>query len=55
MKSGADSAKAIVWAFIAGFSEQFVPNILDKLAQQGESAVDSREAAEPGEQPQQAG
>jgi hypothetical protein len=26
-----DRAKAIVWAFIAGYSEKFVPNILDDL------------------------
>ena len=29
----ADVAKAILWAFIAGFSEGFVPNFIDKLTQ----------------------
>jgi hypothetical protein len=41
-KEQIDAAKAIVWAFIAGFSERFVPNILDKLAQEGESAANHR-------------
>lgn len=27
-----DAAKALLWAFVAGFSEKMVPNILDKLA-----------------------
>ena len=26
-----DAAKAIVWAFVAGFAEGFVPNFIDKL------------------------
>lgn len=26
-----DAAKALFWSFIAGFSERFVPNILDKI------------------------
>lgn len=30
----ADVAKAILWAFIAGFSEGFVPNFIDKLAKE---------------------
>jgi hypothetical protein len=29
-----DTAKAIVWAFIAGFSERLVPNVLDRLVDQ---------------------
>jgi hypothetical protein len=32
-----DAARALIWAFIAGFSERMVPNILDKVAKEGES------------------
>ncbi len=28
-----DAAKAIAWSFVAGYSEKFIPNVLDKLAQ----------------------
>lgn len=31
-KLPADLAKLIVWGFVAGFSERFVPNILNKIA-----------------------
>ncbi len=31
----ADAAKMIVWGFIAGFSEKMIPNILDRLAEEG--------------------
>lgn len=27
-----DAAKAILWGFVAGFSERLVPNVLDKMA-----------------------
>ncbi|ACS79097.1 hypothetical protein [Maridesulfovibrio salexigens] len=33
-----DTALAILWAFIAGFSEKMLPNILDKLASQVEES-----------------
>lgn len=34
-KQPADYAKALVWGFVAGFSERFVPNLLERLASQG--------------------
>ncbi len=44
-----DAAKAIVWAFIAGFSEGLVPNFIDKI---GKEATDKDEAkAQQHEQP----
>lgn len=37
----ADVAKAILWAFIAGFSEGFVPNVIGRIAKRaGPEAVD---------------
>jgi len=30
-KTNIDAAKAILWGFIAGFSERFVPNIIDSI------------------------
>jgi len=35
-KTNLDSIKALVWAFIAGFSERMVPNILDKIVKESE-------------------
>lgn len=31
-----DAAKVIVWAFVAGFSERFIPNVLDSLVSKSE-------------------
>ena len=31
-----DAAKALLWAFVAGFAEQFVPNFIDKIAQEAD-------------------
>lgn len=36
-----DTAKAIVWAFIAGFSERLVPNVLDRLVNQAVALRDT--------------
>jgi len=38
-----DAAKALLWAFVAGFSEKMIPNILDKLASQAETQVKTNE------------
>lgn len=40
----ADYAKAIVWAFIAGFSERFVPDILERLSNKQAEQNDNDEA-----------
>jgi hypothetical protein len=37
-KTPPDYGKALVWAFIAGFSERFVPNLLQSLAAKQEKA-----------------
>jgi hypothetical protein len=39
LASPKDAAKAVAWSFVAGFSEQFVPNLLDKLAKTAEDKV----------------
>lgn len=36
-KTNLDAMKALVWAFIAGFSERMVPNILDKIVKEAEN------------------
>jgi hypothetical protein len=33
-KTSLDFAKCIVWSFLAGFSEQLVPDVLDRLSKQ---------------------
>jgi hypothetical protein len=35
-KENIDTAKAILWAFIAGFSERLIPNILDRMVARAE-------------------
>ena len=40
-KNNSDAAKAIVWAFVAGFSERFIPNVLDSLVSRSEQNTES--------------
>ncbi|GEM_PF-3012093 len=47
-----DAAKAIVWAFIAGFSEGLVPNFIDKIGK--ETAGQDKAKAEQHDEPTQA-
>lgn len=35
---GADIAKLLFWSFVAGFSERFVPQIVQQFAKQGDNA-----------------
>jgi hypothetical protein len=37
-----DAAKAILWAFLAGFSERFIPNILDRFVIQAQNEQHGR-------------
>jgi hypothetical protein len=37
-----DAAKAILWAFIAGFAEGFVPNFIDKLVKDNEGNKETK-------------
>jgi hypothetical protein len=46
-----DTAKAIVWAFIAGFSERLVPNVLDRLVNQASALRDPNVAQAVAQQP----
>lgn len=32
-----DAVKAVVWAFIAGFSEKLIPNMIDRMAERAEA------------------
>jgi hypothetical protein len=43
-----DAAKAIVWAFIAGFSEGLVPNFIDKIVKET-TGKDEAKADKPNE------
>jgi hypothetical protein len=36
-----DAAKAVFWGFLAGFSERFVPNILDKAGKRTSGGKES--------------
>lgn len=42
-----DAAKALLWAFVAGFSEKLIPNILDKLAAQAEVSGSDQQHSKP--------
>lgn len=37
-RSGADAAKMAIWAFLAGFAEQLVPDVLDKFSRAAKDA-----------------
>ena len=40
--TNADAAKVIVWAFVAGFSERFIPNVLDSLVSKSQKSEDNQ-------------
>lgn len=44
-KNYADISKLIIWCFISGWSERFVPDVLDKLSSQGMEKAGARESA----------
>lgn len=43
-ETNGDMAKALVWAFIAGFSEGLVPNFISKVTQDAEQTNEGRHA-----------
>lgn len=45
-QSPLDAAKALLWAFVAGFSEKLIPNILDQLGQRVETDSGGRPRAD---------
>ena len=42
-KTNSDVAKALVWSFIAGYSQRFVPNIFEQLDRSSEESIARRQ------------
>jgi hypothetical protein len=42
-ESNLDAVKALVWAFIAGFSEKLIPNVIDRVADRAIAMRDDRD------------
>ena len=47
-KTNSDVAKALVWSFIAGYSQRFVPNLFEQLDRSSEESISQRRAKDDG-------